>query len=34
MIPTHERFPNSESRDKHNQGWTGCLARIEKVLQA
>ncbi len=24
----HERFADAEQRDKHNQGWTGCLARL------
>lgn len=28
----HEGFPNSEIRDKHNQGWNGCLARLPKVV--
>jgi uncharacterized protein YndB with AHSA1/START domain len=32
VILTHERFPNAEARDKHNQGWTGCLGRLEKLL--
>lgn len=26
---THERFPESEMRDKHTYGWTGCLAKLE-----
>jgi uncharacterized protein YndB with AHSA1/START domain len=30
---THERFPSAESRDKHNQGWAGCLSRLERLLQ-
>ena len=29
---THELFPNSESRDKHDEGWSGCLTRLAKVL--
>lgn len=29
---THELFPNIESRDKHNEGWSGCLARLAKVV--
>ena len=29
---THELFPNRESRDKHDEGWSGCLNRLTKVL--
>lgn len=29
---THEKFDTAESRDKHEQGWNGCLARLEKAL--
>lgn len=29
---THELFPNSESKDKHDAGWSGCLTRLAKVL--
>ena len=32
VILTHDFFPNSEWRDKHSQGWTGCLGRLEKRL--
>jgi uncharacterized protein YndB with AHSA1/START domain len=32
VILTHELFPNTESRDKHDEGWSGCLARLEKVV--
>ena len=32
VILTHERFPNVESRDKHNEGWTGCLSRLGKAI--
>lgn len=27
-----ERIPSQESRDEHNKGWDGCLARLEKRL--
>jgi uncharacterized protein YndB with AHSA1/START domain len=27
----HEQFADAEARDHHQQGWTGCLARLEKV---
>ena len=28
----HEQFADTEARDHHQQGWTGCLARLEKVF--
>jgi uncharacterized protein YndB with AHSA1/START domain len=28
----HEQFADEEARDKHQHGWTGCLARLEKLL--
>ena len=27
---THEHFPTEEARDKHQEGWRGCLAHLEK----
>ena len=32
LVLTHELFPNMEQRDKHNQGWAGCLGRLEKMF--
>jgi len=32
VLLTHELFPNAESRDKHQEGWSGCLARLGKVV--
>jgi uncharacterized protein YndB with AHSA1/START domain len=32
LVLTHERFADAETRDKHQQGWEGCLARLTKVL--
>ncbi len=32
VVLTHKLFPNVEARDKHSQGWTGCLDRLAKVL--
>jgi uncharacterized protein YndB with AHSA1/START domain len=29
---THERFASAEQRDRHSEGWTGCLARLEEAL--
>jgi uncharacterized protein YndB with AHSA1/START domain len=28
----HEQFADEATRDHHNQGWTGCLARLEKAV--
>ena len=32
MLLTHDRFPNLEARDRHMQGWSGSLARLEQQL--
>ena len=32
LLLTHERFPTTEWRDKHGEGWTGCLGRLEGHL--
>ena len=32
VVLSHERFPTEESRDKHAEGWNGCLERLEKIL--
>ena len=29
---THEQFINTEDRDKHNEGWNGCLNRLQRTL--
>lgn len=29
MRVVHENFENQESRDAHQQGWTGCLDRLQ-----
>lgn len=29
----HEGFPESDVRDRHDEGWTGCLNRLKKFLQ-
>jgi len=29
---THEQFLDTEARDKHNEGWNGCLNRLERTL--
>lgn len=28
VVLTHERFPETQMRDHHNEGWTGCLERL------
>jgi uncharacterized protein YndB with AHSA1/START domain len=28
----HEGFDNDDTRDKHGQGWDGCLAKLETYL--
>ena len=30
---THEGFPDTEIRDRHDEGWTGCLGRLHAHLQ-
>ena len=32
LVLLHERFADAEDRDKHNQGWTGCLARLPVAI--
>ncbi len=31
---THELFPDTESTQKHQEGWAGCLSQLEKFLAA
>jgi uncharacterized protein YndB with AHSA1/START domain len=28
----HEEFADTGARDRHNQGWVGCLGRLERLL--
>lgn len=28
----HEQLADEEARDKHEQGWAGCLARLERLV--
>jgi uncharacterized protein YndB with AHSA1/START domain len=32
VVLTHEQFSDAEIRDKHQQGWTGCLDRLQRFL--
>lgn len=29
---SHDQFETRESAEKHNQGWEGCIGRLEKAL--
>lgn len=29
---THEGFPETEMRDRHNEGWEGCLSRLAEAV--
>jgi uncharacterized protein YndB with AHSA1/START domain len=29
---THQQFIDTDTRDKHNEGWAGCLDRLERKL--
>jgi uncharacterized protein YndB with AHSA1/START domain len=32
VVLIHELFPNAEAKVGHEEGWTSCLNRLEKVL--
>ena len=32
MTLTHEQFFDEDARDRHNQGWTGAIEKMEKYL--
>ena len=32
MTLIHERFIDDDQREKHNQGWLGCLGRLERQV--
>jgi len=32
IVLTHERFPNSETRDHHTKGWNGCVDKLAAYL--
>lgn len=32
VVLVHEMFPAAEVRDRHAEGWAGCLAHLEQVL--
>ncbi len=32
VVLTHERFPNVEAKTGHEEGWTGCLNKLERLF--
>ena len=32
VVVTHERFPNEETRARHEEGWQGTFDRLQKLL--
>ena len=32
LLLVHDRFVDTEARDKHQHGWQGCLVRFERYL--
>ncbi|MBA2585094.1 MAG: SRPBCC domain-containing protein, partial [Chthoniobacterales bacterium] len=32
LVLTQEKFASVESRDRHEQGWTGCLDQLERFF--
>ncbi len=32
LILTHEQFFDEPARDRHHEGWSGCLERLERYL--
>lgn len=32
MTLTHEGFPENDMRDRHNEGWEGCLSRLAAAV--
>jgi uncharacterized protein YndB with AHSA1/START domain len=31
---THAKFADDKTRDMHNEGWVGCVGRLEKLMAA
>ena len=34
VLLTHAQLPDAEQRDKHSQGWNGCLTRLAEYVEA
>ena len=32
LVLTHQRFADTEARDKHQHGWSGCFVRLDRFL--
>lgn len=32
VVLTHERFPSAEAKSGHEQGWTSCFNRLERLF--
>jgi uncharacterized protein YndB with AHSA1/START domain len=32
LVVAHQRFADTQARDKHHEGWTGCLDRLGRFL--
>ncbi len=32
LVLTHDRFFDANARDRHNEGWNGCLERLSRFL--
>ncbi len=32
LLLTHQRFADAQARDKHQEGWNGCLERLGRYL--
>ena len=32
LLLVHERFADRDARDRHSEGWLGCLGRFERYL--
>ena len=32
VVLTHERFPDVQMRDQHNQGWNDCLDSLDRLM--
>lgn len=32
LVLTHELFPDTKAREDHEQGWTGCLERLGRLV--
>jgi uncharacterized protein YndB with AHSA1/START domain len=32
LVLTHQQFADTQARDKHQEGWNGCLDRLDRFL--